>query len=78
MAFHPIDQTTDFLLPPSMQEWLPEANPARYAVDWRTTLAGEQLKAWHHAAIRSGQVRSGQKVVPGELATQRLPVGVAY
>src|SRR4030065_800196 len=26
----PIDRTTDFLLPPSVQEWLPEAHLARY------------------------------------------------
>jgi transposase len=28
--FRPIDRTTDFLLPPSVQEWLPEAHLARY------------------------------------------------
>ncbi|MHB1620455.1 MAG: IS5/IS1182 family transposase, partial [Sulfuricella sp.] len=28
--FRPIDRDTDFLLPPSVQEWLPEAHLARY------------------------------------------------
>lgn len=33
MGFHPIDRDTDYLLPPSVQEWLPEAHLARYVVD---------------------------------------------
>ena len=33
MAFHAIDRDTDYLLPPSVQEWLPEAHLARYVVD---------------------------------------------
>lgn len=33
MAFHPINRDTDFLLPPSVQEWLPESHLARYVVD---------------------------------------------
>jgi transposase len=33
MAFHPINRDTDFLLPPSVQEWLPKAHLARYVVD---------------------------------------------
>lgn len=33
MAFHPINRDTDYLLPPSVQEWLPEAHLARYVVD---------------------------------------------
>jgi len=31
--FRPIDRDTEFLLPPSVQEWLPEAHLARYVVD---------------------------------------------
>ena len=31
--FRPIDRATDFLLPPSIQEWLPEAHLARYVVE---------------------------------------------
>lgn len=31
--FCPLDRATDFLLPPSVQEWLPEAHLARYVVD---------------------------------------------
>ena len=33
MAFHPIDRDTDFLLPPSVQDWLPEVHLARYVVE---------------------------------------------
>jgi transposase len=33
MAFRPINRDTDYLLPPSVQEWLPEAHLARYVVD---------------------------------------------
>jgi hypothetical protein len=31
--FHTIDRDTDFLLPPSVQEWLPEGHLARYVVE---------------------------------------------
>jgi transposase len=31
--FRPIDRATDFLLPPSIQEWLPEGHLARYVVE---------------------------------------------
>lgn len=33
MAFQTIDRNTDFLLPPSVQDWLPEAHLARYVVE---------------------------------------------
>jgi transposase len=33
MAFHAIDRDTEYLLPPSVQEWLPESHLARYVVD---------------------------------------------
>jgi transposase len=31
--FRPIDRETDFLLPPSVQDWLSESYLARYVVD---------------------------------------------
>lgn len=31
--FRPVDRQTDFLLPPSVQEWLPEGHLARYIVE---------------------------------------------
>jgi transposase len=31
--FRPVDRDTDFLFPPSVQEWLPEGHFARYVVD---------------------------------------------
>ena len=33
MAFQSIDRDTDYLLPPSVQDWLPKAHLARYVVD---------------------------------------------
>ena len=33
MAFQPIDRDTDYLLPPSVQDWLPKAHLARHVVD---------------------------------------------
>ncbi len=31
--FRPIDRDTDYLLPPSIQDWVPESHLARYIVD---------------------------------------------
>jgi len=31
--FRPIDREIDYLLPPSVQDWLPESHLARYVVD---------------------------------------------
>ena len=62
MAFHPIDRDTDFLLPPSVQEWLPEAHLARYVVDVVEQLdlsalerayAGKGSDAYHPATLLS-------------------------
>ena len=51
MAFHPIDRTTDYLLPPSVQEWLPEAHLARYVVD---VVEGLDLSALERAYAGRG------------------------
>lgn len=60
MAFHPIDRDTDFLLPPSVQEWLPKAHLARYVVDvveqldlsaMERAYAGKGSAAYHPAAL---------------------------
>jgi transposase len=60
MAFHPIDRDTDFLLPPSVQEWLPEAHLARYVVEVVEELdlsaierayAGKGSDAYHPATL---------------------------
>ncbi len=62
MAFHPIDRDTDYLLPPSVQEWLPEAHLARYVVDVVEGLdlsdlvrayAGRGSDAYHPATLLS-------------------------
>ena len=62
MAFHPIDRDTDYLLPPSVQEWLPEAHLARYVVDvvegldlsaLERAYAGRGSEAYHPAMLLS-------------------------
>ena len=60
MSIHPIDRDTDFLLPPSVQEWLPEAHLARYVVEVVEQLdlsalerayAGKGSDAYHPALL---------------------------
>lgn len=51
MAFHPINRDTDYLLPPSVQEWLPEAHLARYVVD---VVEGLDLSARVRAYVGCG------------------------
>ena len=62
MAFHTIDRDTDYLLPPSVQEWLPEAHLARYVVDvvegldlsaLERAYAGRGSDAYHPATLLS-------------------------
>src|SRR3989338_8875326 len=62
MAFHPIDRDTDYLLPPSVQEWLPEAHLARYVVEvvegldlseLERAYAGRGSEAYHPATLLS-------------------------
>jgi transposase len=60
--FHAIDRTTDFLLPPSVQEWLPEQHLARYIANVVDSLdlseierayAGRGSDAYHPAMLMS-------------------------
>jgi len=51
MAFHPINRGTDYLLPPSVQEWLPESHLARYVVD---VVEGLDLSAVVRAYVGCG------------------------
>ena len=62
MAFQPINRDTDYLLPPSVQDWLPEAHLARYVVDVVEGLdlsvlvrgyAGRGSDAYHPATLLS-------------------------
>lgn len=62
MAFHPIDRDTEYLLPPSVQEWLPESHLARYVVDvvegldlseLERAYAGRGSAAYHPAMLLS-------------------------
>lgn len=60
MAFHIIDRDTDYLLPPSVQDWLPESHLARYVVDvvegldlseLERAYAGRGSDAYHPATL---------------------------
>ena len=60
--FHPIDRDIDFLLPPSVQEWLPEGHLSRYVVevvegldlgDLERAYAGKGSAAYHPALLLS-------------------------
>ena len=62
MAFQPIDRDTDYLLPPSVQEWLPKSHLARYVVDVVEELdlsalerayTGRGSEAYHPATLLS-------------------------
>jgi len=62
MAFQAIDRDTDFLLPPSVQEWLPKGHLARYVVDvvegldlsaLERAYAGRGSDAYHPAMLLS-------------------------
>ncbi|WP_251199465.1 IS1182-like element ISAzo1 family transposase [Aromatoleum aromaticum] len=60
--FRPIDRQTDYLLPPSVQDWLPESHLARYVVDvvegldlsaLERAYAGRGSDAYHPAMLLS-------------------------
>lgn len=60
--FRPIDRQTDYLLPPSVQDWLPESHLARYVVDvvegldlsaFERAYAGRGSEAYHPALLLS-------------------------
>ncbi len=51
MAFHAIDRETDYLLPPSVQEWLPDSRLARYVVD---VVEGLDLSVLERAYVGRG------------------------
>ncbi len=62
MAFLPTDRETEYLLPPSVQDWLPESHLARYVVDVVDALdlselerayAGRGSDAYHPATLLS-------------------------
>src|ERR1700760_4000880 len=50
--FRPIDRDTDFLLPPSVDEWLPERHLARFVVE---VIAGLDLRAMTGCYRGSGE-----------------------
>lgn len=60
--FHPVDRQTGYLLPPSIDEWLPEDHLARFIVEvvdkldiraLETAYAGRGSKAYHPAMLLS-------------------------
>ena len=81
MAFHPIDRDTDYLLPPSVQEWLPEAHLARYVVDvvegldlsaLERAYAGRGTDAYHPAMLLSLLIYG---YATGTFSSRRRPSG---
>src|SRR6201987_4954768 len=53
--FRPIDRDTGFLLPPSVDEWLPERHLARFVVE---VIAGLDLRAMTGRCRGSGEAAS--------------------
>ena len=49
--FQPIDRDTLYLLPPSIQEWLPEAHLARFVIDIVDQLDLRELEAGVNSPI---------------------------
>ena len=60
--FRPIDRDTDFLLPPSVNEWLPERHLARFVVE---VIAGLDLRAITGAYRGSGDASYHPRVLLG-------------
>jgi transposase len=76
--FHRIDRNTDFLLPPSVQEWLAEDHLARYVVevlecldlsDLERAYAGKGSAAYHPALLIYGYATGCYSTRKSERAT---------
>ena len=82
MAFHPIDRDTDYLLPPSVQEWLPESHLARYVVDvveglelteLERAYAGRGSDAYHPATLLGLSFANGRPLRHAGAGQPRTP-----
>jgi transposase len=49
--FRPIDRKTGYLLPPSLEDWLPEDHLARFRVE---VVDGLELRRWERAYAGRG------------------------
>jgi hypothetical protein len=58
--FRPIDRDTDFLLPPSVDEWLPQRHLARFVVE---VIAGLDLRAMTGSYRGSGEASYHPKLL---------------
>ncbi|TEE30304.1 hypothetical protein IPC1502_30885, partial [Pseudomonas aeruginosa] len=70
--FRPINREIDYLLPPSVQDWLPESHLARYVVE---VVEGLDLSkgAGLAARVTFGALRGGGRRGPGSVeAGERL------
>src|SRR5271156_1451286 len=61
-TFRPIDRDTDFLLPPSVDEWLPQRHLARFVVE---VIAGLDLRAMTGSYRGSGEASYHPKLLLG-------------
>ena len=57
--FQPIDRDTLYLLPPSIQEWLPEAHLARFVINIVDQLDLRELEAGYVGGVNSPIIRRG-------------------
>ena len=62
--FRPVDRDTGFLMPPSVDEWLPEKHLARFVVD---VIAGLDLRAMLGSYRGSGEASYHPTVLLGIL-----------
>ena len=62
--FRPVDRDTGFLMPPSVDEWLPERHLARFVVE---VIAGLDLRAMTADYRGSGEASYHPSVLPGLL-----------
>jgi transposase len=67
--FYEMDRETDFLLPPSVQDWLPEAHLARYVV--------EVIDGLNLSAFEGSYAPKGNKAYPPAMLLSLLVYGYA-
>jgi hypothetical protein len=70
--FREFDRATGFLLPPSLDEWLPERHLARFVVE---VIDGLTCRRWQRAIVAAGRPAIIQRYI--ECSTQSFDFGAA-
>ena len=52
--FHPLDRDTPYLVPPSLQDWLPEGHLARFVVEMVDALDLSELEGGYEGRGKTG------------------------